>query len=189
MTRHGRCLRGRGRSHRSEGLPERFSSRDSRMQGVRRRVGFRDRLQRRCVPGPQGPREGSAGLHAGQPRHRTRGPLRRERHHPRGRGFPEGRLREGVHLVQRRQHLREVPELRTLGFGQGAHPASFDIRPSASGAERTAREGARAHPPGVLIIVSRGSGMHRGRDARDTSGADGILGPDGAQAQGIGAIA
>ncbi len=188
MTRHGRCLRGRGRSHRSEGLPERFRSRDRGVQGVRRRVGFRDRLQRRRVPGPQGPREGSAGLHAGQPRHRTRGPLRRKRHLPRCTGFPEGRLREGVHLVQRRQHLREVPELRTLGFGQGADPASFDIRPSPSGAERTAREGARTHPSGVHVAVPGRSGMHRGRDACDSSGADGILGPDGAQAQGIGAI-
>ncbi len=184
MTRHGRCLRGRGRSHRSEGISERFRRRDRGMQGLRRRVGFRDRLQRRRVPRSEGSGEGSPGLHAGQPRHRARGPLRRQRHLPCGGGFPEGRVRKGVHIIQRRQHLRKVPELRTLGFSQGADPPALDIRPSASGAERTSGEGARAHTSRLFLIVPRGSGMRRGRDARHPSRADGLVGPDGAQAQG-----
>lgn len=188
MAFHGRCLRCRGRGHRSWGIPQRFRGRDSGLQGVRRRVGFRDRVQRRRLPRSEGPRQGPPRLHAGQLRNRTRGPLRRQRCLPRGEGFPEDGLREGMHLVQCGEHVRQVPELRTLGFRGGAHHPALDLGPSAVGIEGSAGEGARVDPSGVRLSVSGGPGLRGRRYARDPSGADGLIDSNGAQEKGSGPI-
>lgn len=181
MGAHGRRVRGSGGRHRPPRVPQRLRRGDRRVQGPRRRLGLRDRVLRRRLPRPQGPREGAAGLHGGGLRHRARGPLLRQPPGARGVRLPEDGVRARVHLVQRGRGVRQAPELRAVERHRQRYPPALDIGAPPPGAPRAQGGGAPPHKGGLRCAVPRGPGGGRRRPQGGTPGTDVRVGPGGAQ--------